>query len=164
MSSGILRRRAWHVSPSVNRDSIREHGLDWRRMATTGIALPPEAEHEPKPEADGVFLCEALSDVELFVGFGSHPAVDVWEVDVTGLEIEDGPDGWLLCRTGCRSGHTRWARPASSHGIWIPRPYSCSRASTPRPCSCRPTLSSTPHRRPRRVYWVERTTIRSIAM
>lgn len=25
--------------------------------------------------------------------------MDVWEVDVTGLEIEDGPDGWLLCRT-----------------------------------------------------------------
>ena len=26
----------WHVSPSVNRESIERHGLDWRRMGATG--------------------------------------------------------------------------------------------------------------------------------
>ncbi len=92
------RRRAWHVSPSVNRASIQEHGLDWRRIGTSGIALPPKETRAPEPEMDAVFLCGSLDDVEFFVGFGSHPAVDVWKIDTEGLAIEDGPDGWLLHR------------------------------------------------------------------
>lgn len=92
------RRRAWHVSPSANRASIQQHGLDWRRMATTGIALPPMEGRVAEPELDAVFLCGSLDDVEFFVGFGSHPAVDIWKVDTEGLAIEDGPDGWLLHR------------------------------------------------------------------
>ena len=47
---------------------------------------------------DAVFLCESLWTAEFFVGFGTHPSVDVWEVDVTGLVLEAGPDGWLIHR------------------------------------------------------------------
>jgi hypothetical protein len=47
----------------------------------------------------GVFLCETWGDVEFFLGFGGHPLVDVWEVKIEGLVLEDGPDGWLLCRS-----------------------------------------------------------------
>jgi hypothetical protein len=88
----------WHVSPSLNRDSIARHGLDWRRMsATSGIASSGQA--DPRPEAEAVFLCDHLGDVEFFIGFESHPLVDVWEVDATGLELQPGPHGWLMCRT-----------------------------------------------------------------
>jgi hypothetical protein len=74
------RVRYWHVSSSVNRASIERHGLDWRRMhAAGGIAAGADA--VPAPEMEAVFLCETLDDVEFFVAFGGHPAVDVWEVD-----------------------------------------------------------------------------------
>jgi hypothetical protein len=87
---------AWHVTSAVNRASILEHGLDWRRMgATGGIASGVVFRG---PEMDAVFLCESLYAAEFFVGFGTHPSVDVWEVDVTGLVLEPGPDGWLIHR------------------------------------------------------------------
>jgi hypothetical protein len=87
------------VSSSFNRSSITAHGLDWRRMAVTGgVAAGPGLGGPYGPELKAVFLCETLDDVEFFVGFGQHPLVDVWAVDVTGLAIEPGPDGWVLCR------------------------------------------------------------------
>lgn len=87
-----------HVTPSVNRDSIAEHGLDWCRMSTTGIATVPVSGRAGSPEEEGIYLCESLDDVEFFVSFGGHPLVDVWQVDTRDLPIEPGPDGWLLCR------------------------------------------------------------------
>jgi hypothetical protein len=68
-----------HVTPSVNRDSIAEHGLDWCRMSTTGIAAVPVSGRAGSPEEEGIFLCESLDDVEFFVSFGGHPLVDVWQ-------------------------------------------------------------------------------------
>lgn len=95
-----MARRLWHVSSSLNRTSIAEHGLDWRKMMiTTGIASSPGHGGPFAPELDVVFLCESLDDVEFFAGFGQHPLVDVWEVDARGLAIEPGPDGWVLTRT-----------------------------------------------------------------
>lgn len=47
---------------------------------------------------EAVFLCESLDDIEFFVGFGTHPLVDIWKVDIQGLVIEDAPDGWVLHR------------------------------------------------------------------
>jgi len=82
----------------VNRDSVAEHGLDWRRMITTGIASVPGPGEAGPPEEQGIFLCESLDDVEFFVGFGQHQLVDVWQVDTHDLPLEPGPDGWLLCR------------------------------------------------------------------
>jgi hypothetical protein len=92
--------RLWHVSSSLNRASIAEHGLDWGRMRVTGgIASGPGAGPPYQPELDAVFLCESLDDVEFFVGFGQHAHVDVWEVEGRGLDIQPGPDGWVMCRT-----------------------------------------------------------------
>ncbi len=89
----------WHVSSSVNRASIERYGLDWRRMGATGGVASGGAGipgFVPRPEAAGVFLCETLDDVEMFVSFGQHPIVDVWEVHAAGLDLADSPDGWLL--------------------------------------------------------------------
>jgi hypothetical protein len=84
-----------YVSRAANRESIREHGLDWRLMTegSRGIA------GSDGPELEGVFLCESLEDAEFFVDMARGERVDVWEVDACGLAVEDGPDGWLVCRT-----------------------------------------------------------------
>jgi hypothetical protein len=74
-------KRFFHVSASFNRASIREHGLDWSRMGTTGIA------GALKPEQEGVFLCRGFGEAEWFASFGQVRPVDVWEVDATGLEV-----------------------------------------------------------------------------
>jgi hypothetical protein len=92
--------RLWHVSSSLNRASVAEHGLDWRWMTiTTGIARAPGRDRTFTPELAAVFLCESLDSVEFFVGFGRHPLVDVWQVDARGLAIEPAPDGWVMCRS-----------------------------------------------------------------
>jgi hypothetical protein len=91
----------WHVTSALNRASINAHGLDWTRMgATGGVAAggPAPDGHRSGPEMPAVFLCGTWDDVEFFLQFGGHPMVDVWEVQVAGLTLEDGPDGWLLCR------------------------------------------------------------------
>jgi hypothetical protein len=90
----------WHVSPSVNRESILQYGLDWDRMGEVGgiaAGAGPLRGHRFQPEAAGIFLCETHSDVEWFLTFGQHPLVDVWEVDAQELALEDGPDGWPIC-------------------------------------------------------------------
>ena len=89
-----------HVTPSVNRGSIAEHGLDWTRMGRVpGIAsTPAPAGDVYRPQLPVVFLCGSWPEADFFTGFGQHPLVDVWEVDVRGLELDDAPDGWLLCR------------------------------------------------------------------
>ena len=91
----------WHVTSTVNRSSIERHGLDWARMgATGGIAAGADAPAAyRRPEMPGIFLCGTRDDVEFFLMFGGHPLVDVWEVRIDGIQLEDGPDGWLLCRT-----------------------------------------------------------------
>jgi hypothetical protein len=67
----------YHVSSSLNRASIAEHGLDWRRMGgEPGIAGSPVAEH------DGVFLAGDLNECGWFVRMGKprHASLDVWEI------------------------------------------------------------------------------------
>jgi hypothetical protein len=44
--------RRFHLSPTVNRESIAAHGLDWDRMQHPGIA------GSPQPECHGVYLCD----------------------------------------------------------------------------------------------------------
>jgi hypothetical protein len=87
---------AWHVTSSVNRQSILEYGLDWRRMAAVGGVASGVIYQGP--EMDAVFLLEAPDQADFFIGFGTHPRFDVWQVDVTGLVIEPGPDGWVMHR------------------------------------------------------------------
>lgn len=85
---------AWHVTSSVNRQSILEHGLDWRRMGEAGGVASGVIYRGPEMEA--VFLLEAADQADFFIGFGTHPRFDVWQVDVDGLVIEPGPDGWVI--------------------------------------------------------------------
>jgi hypothetical protein len=84
----------YHVSASVNRESILAHGLDSARMgAAHGIA----GSHWP--EEEGAFLARDLSEARWFAGFRAVSPVDVWSVDVSGLRVEVHADGFLLCRT-----------------------------------------------------------------
>lgn len=67
----------FHVTFSVNRQSIERHGLDWTRMsAASGIA------GSRSPEQAGCFLCGSVHEVEWFIRMGStRGPVDVWEVE-----------------------------------------------------------------------------------
>jgi hypothetical protein len=78
-----------HFSASANRESIRQWGLDWRRMgAAPGIA------GSTRPELPVVFLDEpGLGGIFRTMG---RTVTDMWAVDVTGLWIESGPDGWYV--------------------------------------------------------------------
>jgi hypothetical protein len=86
----------FHVSPTVNRASIEEHGLDWRRFRGAGIAGSRSA------EAEGVFLCAAREDIGFFAGMREDPC-DAWAVRVDGLWLEGDPgadgggsDHWVI--------------------------------------------------------------------
>ena len=79
-----------HVTAAVNRESIRRHGLDWRRMgAAPGIA------GSTHPELPAVFVCEDREDISFFLNMARTPA-DVWAIDVDGMWVESGPSGWWI--------------------------------------------------------------------
>lgn len=80
----------FHVTATANRESIRRHGLDWRRMgAVPGIA------GSTRPELPAVFACDEREDISFFLDIARTPA-DVWAIDVRGLWAENGPDGWWI--------------------------------------------------------------------
>jgi hypothetical protein len=84
----------FHASDARNRESLRERGLDWRRMGPApGIA------GSPAPEVEGVFLTATLDEARFFVRLRPGLAVDVWEVDVPGVTVNEGCDGWWVSRT-----------------------------------------------------------------
>jgi hypothetical protein len=94
VSRGVGSR--FHASPVSNRDSIAEHGLDWRRMAGRGVAGNTE------PEWPGVFLVDHLDGAAWFADMAGGDA-DVWEVVVDGLWLVSDPnasggleDGWAI--------------------------------------------------------------------
>ena len=79
-----------HVTAAANRASIRRHGLDWRRMgAAPGIA------GSSRPELPAVFVCDEPEDTTFFLNIARTPS-DVWAIDVDGLWVESGPDGWWI--------------------------------------------------------------------
>jgi hypothetical protein len=85
--SGVM----FHPSRSANRESIRRHGLDWRRMGKTlGIA------GSDKPEWPGIFLCSTLEDARWFAGMNGPGPADIWSARVDGIWLEGAPDasGW----------------------------------------------------------------------
>lgn len=81
--------RMYHVSASANRESIRQHGLDWRLMGDV-----PGVAGSNGPELPGIFLQEDAED-DFFVRMARSPT-DIWEVDVKELWLESGPSGWWL--------------------------------------------------------------------
>jgi ubiquinone/menaquinone biosynthesis C-methylase UbiE len=50
------------------------------------------------PELDAIFLSASFEEAEFFVEMAESDGVDVWAVDAEELPVEDGPDGWLICR------------------------------------------------------------------
>lgn len=85
-----LRGELYHVSSSTNRESIRQHGVDWQLMeAAPGVA------GSTRFELPAVFLNESFGEAEFFVDMARFP-VDVWAVEATGLWGENGPDGWVI--------------------------------------------------------------------
>ncbi len=86
----LPRVRAFHVTSSLNRASIIQHGLDWDRMAASrGIA------GSRAPELAGVYLCQDEGEVNWFVRMNNtgHP-VDVWVVDdVDSEQLIDNESG-----------------------------------------------------------------------
>lgn len=102
----------FHATAAANRESIRRHGLDWRRMgAAPGIA------GSTRPELPAVFACDSRDDISFFLHIARTPA-DIWAVDVEGLWVETGPYGWWIisqpigpgCLTLAESDATRPAR------------------------------------------------------
>jgi hypothetical protein len=96
----------YHVSPSVNRESIRRFGLDWSRMEPDhqGIARGWPG----LPETDGIFLTAPdIEDARWFARMGSGRRVDIWRVDVSGLLVEEHEGGWWVCRDAIPSSRLR---------------------------------------------------------
>lgn len=80
----------FHVTATANRESIEQHGLDWRRMtASCGVA------GSRVPELEAIFLCERREDVSFFTRMARTPS-DIWAVRVDDLWLENGPDGWVI--------------------------------------------------------------------
>lgn len=84
-------KRYFHVTSSLNRESIRDNGLDWDRMGDArGIA------GSRSPEQAGCFVCED-DQIEWFVLMNNTGGpVDVWEV--TGVdrdELQESPEGFF---------------------------------------------------------------------
>jgi len=95
----VKRGEGWmfHASPSVNRESIARHGLDWRRMTATGVAGNTE------PEWQGVFLCADLESARWFAQMARPGPADIWRVRADGLWLEGDPaasgggdDAWMI--------------------------------------------------------------------
>jgi hypothetical protein len=82
-------------------------------VATGGIATGSSAPagFQYRPEAEAVFLCGSLDEADWFATFGGRPLVDIWQVDARGLVLEDGPDGWLICREPIAASRVGLARP-----------------------------------------------------
>ncbi|MGA9871230.1 MAG: hypothetical protein WBQ44_08830 [Rhodococcus sp. (in: high G+C Gram-positive bacteria)] len=80
----------FHVSSALNRASIREHGLDYRKMgAARGIAGSYVAEQE------GCFLACSPEERDWFIRMNNTGSpVDVWEIsDVEDDELVVSPEG-----------------------------------------------------------------------
>ena len=96
---------AYHVTSSLNRDSIAKYGLDWRRMGSApGIA------GSQSYEAAGVFLVFDRFDADWFVQMGKHrhSRVDIWQVTIDDADhdINGEPSGALWQEAHGYSHHT----------------------------------------------------------
>lgn len=83
----------YHVTSSLNRQSIMKHGLDWRRMgAAAGIA------GSRSPEQTGCFLAQDEHTRDWFVWMNNTGGpVDVWEADGVLLDdLLESPEGYLF--------------------------------------------------------------------
>ena len=85
----------FHTSLAVNRASIQEHGLDWRRMANRGVA------GNLTPEAEGVYLSRDRWEADWFAEMGGRDghAIDIWQVSFSETFDPYEPPADLLIET-----------------------------------------------------------------
>jgi hypothetical protein len=79
-----------HATAAANRESIYRHGLDWNRMG-----LAPGLAGSTSPELPAIFVCKDLDDVSFLLHMAQVPT-DIWSVDVDGIWLENGPNGWQV--------------------------------------------------------------------
>jgi hypothetical protein len=98
---------AYHVTSSLNRDSIAKRGLDWRYMGPEpGIA------GSRTYEAEGVFFVFDRFEADWFVRMGKkrHSRIDIWEAAIDGDDHESTNEpsdgGWRECH-----GYSYYAHP-----------------------------------------------------
>jgi hypothetical protein len=88
--------RLYHISPVATRESIHAHGLDWRRMG----AAPGWASGRNTPEEAATYFAKDVYEVRWFAEVRNHrEAVDIWEVQVRGIDLVRTGDGWILTRS-----------------------------------------------------------------
>lgn len=89
----------FHVTSSLNRESLERRGLDWRHMgAAPGIAGSDELELE------GIFLARDRFEVDWFVDMAKRRGVsevDVWEIDVDQLRLLESAENYIFTNTRC---------------------------------------------------------------
>lgn len=83
----------FHVTSTLNRESIIEHGLDWRWMS-----LAPGIAGSEQPEQEGCFLTESEDEANWFVRMNNTGGpVDVWQVQGVQTETLVGsPEGYFF--------------------------------------------------------------------
>jgi hypothetical protein len=79
----------YHITSSLNRASIEQHGLDPTRMGNVpGIA------GAGVPEVDGVFLAFDLWEVRAYANFRVHQEMlDIWRINDLDAELRETPNG-----------------------------------------------------------------------
>ena len=115
-----------HVSSTRNRDSIRAHGLDRRRMGDApGIA------GSTRPEQDGVFVCRDEFECEFFVSMNNTGGpVDVWALGgVSEDELVQSPEGFLYLPRAVPVAALRLARTDVARADPIPSPRTAGPAA-----------------------------------
>lgn len=84
----------YHVTATSNRESIKQHGLDWMRMG----GAPGLASNELVPERAGIFVCRDIQEARWFARFAERRfSVDIWSIRSEGLMLEESEDGFLFC-------------------------------------------------------------------
>jgi hypothetical protein len=81
----------FHVSPSANRASIRDGGLQPRASGGRGLLGPPTQ------DAPGIFVCEDREEAE-WIADNLNPAlvrVDIWRFPSHGVHLVPSDHGFL---------------------------------------------------------------------
>jgi hypothetical protein len=69
----------YHVALAEARQSIEQHGLDWRRLELGSAYRPP-----------GIYLWDSL-DFALWYAQAAYDDYDIWAVGIGGLELLPDP-------------------------------------------------------------------------
>jgi hypothetical protein len=85
----------FHVSPAVNRASIRDRGLQPTASGGRGLIGPPSE------DTPGIFVCEDREEAE-WIADNLNPAlvpVDIWRFSSRGVHLVPSDHGFLAATT-----------------------------------------------------------------